>query len=237
MPPARYLKLVLIRHAESQGNRLGVMEGQSSTALTQLGVQQAQRLRTVLRSAPLPTLCQTSPALRALQTAAVLCAPRPGTHWPDPKDSDPKDSDPRAREPSVPLQTVPALQEIHPGIFQGLTWAAAEAQYPDLCQQLYTQLTLVPIPQAESALAARQRAQAWLAACLAQYGAGDTVWVVSHGGLLLHLVAVILGCDRTWQIQIPNTALFEFWLSDPSDLTVDALNPEHWKIKKFNQIP
>ena len=219
-----YLKLLLIRHAESMGNRLGQMEGQRSTALTQQGCQQATRLRASLRRTSAkkgltPTVCYSSPLLRALQTAAILCGPEtPGG-------------------PEIPIQCQPDLQEIYPGIFQGLTWAEAEVRYPDLCQRLCTQLALVTIPKAETARAAQQRSQDWLRNCLHRHGAGETVWVVSHAGLLQHLVAAVLGCDRTWQIQIPHTALFEFWLAFPSDPTVDRLNPEYWKIKQFNQLP
>ncbi|MEO0539976.1 MAG: histidine phosphatase family protein [Cyanobacteria bacterium P01_A01_bin.105] len=213
-----YLTLILIRHAESWGNRWGRMEGHTSTALTRRGCQQARRLRAYLRQQSPPQVCYTSPTLRTAQTAAMLCAPD-------------------AQGQIVSLQTDPALQEIHPGIFQGLTWAEATVHYPHLCQQLCNQLTLVPIPQAESPHDARQRADHWLTHCLRQHQPGETVWGVSHSGILQHLVGAVLGCDRTWQIQIPHTALFEFWLSQPSDLTVDGLNPERWKIKQFNDCP
>ena len=51
------------------------------------------------------------------------------------------------------------------------------------------------------------------------------------------LIGVIMGCDRTWQIPIRHTALFEFWLLGPKPTQTDRHNPEHWKIMKFNETP
>ena len=221
MATDQYLKLLLIRHGQSMGNRVGRMEGQTSSALTALGCQQARRLRQHLyQCSEVPSCCYTSPLLRTVQTAAMFCAPAPDGNGSMP-----------------PIVRDANLQEIHPGILQGLTWAEAMVCHPDLCQQLCTQLTLVPIPGAESPQAARQRAETWLAACLGRHGAGETVWAVSHAGFLQHLVAVVLGCDRTGQITIPHTAVFEFWLAGSSDPDVDGLNPERWKIKQFNIVP
>ncbi|MEO0458721.1 MAG: histidine phosphatase family protein [Cyanobacteria bacterium P01_A01_bin.114] len=217
----RYLKLCLIRHAQSLGNAEARMEGQSSTALSPLGQQQAQQLAQYLaqHGAP-PTHCYSSPLLRARQTAEALIAPYPG----------------------LSVSRLDSLQELHQGIFQGLTWAEATAQYPELCRRLTSTLTYCPVPQAETLTAARQRAQ-HCAAYLTQHPPGNVVWVVSHGGFLQHLIAAILGCDRTWQISLSYTALFEFWLVQaPPQTAVEGavegqtnrFNPECWQVKQFN---
>ena len=226
MPANPHLKLILMRHAESWGNRLGQMEGQQSTALTRHGCDQALQLRQVLHrldaQMSYPTesvpICYTSPLLRALQTAAILCAPS-------------------VEQSALPMTVDTNLQEIHPGIFQGLTWAAAVARYPELCQRLCSQLDLVSIPEAESPVAARRRAAIWLTDCLGRHGPGETVWVVTHAGLLQHLVAEVLGCDRTWQMHISHTSRFEFWLANPGAPLGEHLNPERWQIRRFNQLP
>lgn len=51
------------------------------------------------------------------------------------------------------------------------------------------------------------------------------------------LIGVIMGCDRTWQILIRHTALFEFWLIGPEPTQSSQSNPECWKIMKFNETP
>ena len=86
-------------------------------------------------------------------------------------------------------------------------------------------------------MAARSRAQSWIKHIRQKHRPGDTVWAISHEGFLQHLIAVVLGCDRTWKIPIAHTALFEFWLSEQlliKAAPADRYNPEHWIIQKFN---
>jgi len=229
-----YLKLLLIRHAQSTGNVQKRMEGQSSTSLTALGKQQAQQLAQSILPAPAhqpatswPTHLYSSPLLRAQQTAHPLID--------------------KLRRLDHPFQAVvdSRLQEIHQGVFQGLTWPEAQAQFPDLCAQLMSSLEWQPVPEAESPAAASARSHRWLQHILSTHRFGDTVWAISHAGIMLHLIAEIMGRDRTWQIDIAHTATFEFWLSRPSCPSGDrlsetppsnAFSPEKWILKRFNQV-
>ncbi|MEL6602380.1 MAG: histidine phosphatase family protein [Cyanobacteria bacterium J06614_10] len=236
-----YLKLLLIRHAQSEGNLHGKMEGQTSTALSALGRQQAHRLSQTLlpalpeRAAPSvsgpslsgpslsgpslpPLFIYSSPLQRAVQTAHVLL------------------QDLRAANYPVQWQRADELKEMHPGIFQGLTWAEATSQYSELCSRLLNSLSWHPIPQAESPTVARRRAEAWLAHLLHTHQPGHTVWLISHAGLIQQMVSAILGCDRTWKIPIHHTAIFEFHLASTQwqTLSEDRYNPEYWKLQRFN---
>lgn len=222
-----YLKILLIRHAQSIGNVQGLMEGQSSTDLSVEGYAQAARLSEYLVAQDLPTRCYSSSLLRATQTAQVLIE-RLGR------------VDASDRPKQIRLEKTEALQELHQGIFQGLTWAQAQASYPDICEQLLSSLSWQPIPQAESLVAARIRAKSWVKHVLKQHQLGDVVWAISHEGFLQQLVAVMMGCDRTWQIRIPHTAVFEFWLASThhhnqwQQLEGDRFNPEYWILRRFN---
>lgn len=226
-----YLKILLIRHAQSIGNVQGVMEGQSSTELSTEGYAQAARLGKYLSQQGLPTHCYSSPLLRATQTAQSLL---------DQVELNQVDRDDEGGRHSCHLKQTEALQELHQGIFQGLTWSQAQANYPDICAQLMSSLAWQPIPQAESLVAARARARSWVRHVLKQHQLGDVVWAVSHEGFLQQLVSVMMGCDRTWQIRIPHTALFEFWLASTQDhnqwqqLGGDRFNPEFWVLRRFN---
>ncbi|MEM9906074.1 MAG: histidine phosphatase family protein [Cyanobacteria bacterium P01_D01_bin.44] len=208
-----FLKLLLIRHAQSLGNAEARMEGQSSTPLTPLGQHQAQQLTRYLQNhAEPPSHCYSSPLLRAVQTAKTLIEPYPG----------------------LAISPLDSLQELHQGIFQGLTWAEATARHRDLCRQLTGTLTYRPVPQAEPLAAAWQRAHRCVHN-LRNHQAGDVVWAISHGGFMQHLIAAILGCDRTWKLPIGHTAIFEFWLAlNHENGTESLFNPECWQIKQFN---
>ena len=227
-----YLKLLLIRHAESVGNTQKRLEGQSSTPLTERGIWQAQQLAQSLvpktfsdQPADWPTHIYTSPLRRAKQTVQPIVEAliRADCHFQTVVDSQ--------------------LQEIHQGVFQGLTWLEAQVQFPDLCAQLSSSLEWRPVPGAESPSAARARSHKWLQSTFNRHQSGDTLWIVSHAGIMLHLIAEIMGCDRTWKIAIDHTCAFEFWLSHTPQTSaspksqLDAFNPERWILHRFNQSP
>ncbi len=58
----------------------------------------------------------------------------------------------------------------------------------------------------------------------------------THGGILTHIVAQLLGTDRLWSLDICNTAVFEFsidadrWREDGQART----NMNLWHIVRFN---
>lgn len=209
-----YLKLVLIRHGESVGNTVGRFEGQSSTSLSAKGRWQAAQLATYLGHQPPPNSLYSSPLQRAVETARYL-----------------------ESVTGRPPQLESALQELHQGIFEGLTWAEVTERYPDVCDALVATLDYHPVPGSETLTAAYQRALVWYQTLWRRHSLGDCVWMVSHGGFMQQLIRVILGCDRSWQIPIRHTALFEFWLLSPQPTQLSQLNPEHQKIVKFNETP
>jgi broad specificity phosphatase PhoE len=216
-----YLRLLLIRHAQSLGNLQGQMEGQSSTALSAKGHRQAQQLCDALMQSARPTHLYSSPLLRAIQTTEYLNAALKQT------------SSQHAYRYVTAQMT--SLQEMHQGIFQGLTWPQAQATYPDLCAQLLSSLAWQPVPQAESLADARTRAELWMQHLLSVHQPGDVVWAISHEGFLQQLISVVLGCDRTWKMSIAPTAIFEFWLaSTQAGFTTERFNPEHWILRRFN---
>lgn len=136
----------------------------------------------------------------------------------------------------LPVTYTPDLQELHPGIFQGLTWPQAQSRYPDLCAALESSPEWLPIPGAESLQDARDRATQFIQTLFQHHGNGDRLWVVTHEGLLLHLLAVLLGSDRTWGLSIGHTACFEFWIDRTRWMATDEnrWNPTLWQIRRFN---
>ncbi|MFE4107796.1 histidine phosphatase family protein [Almyronema epifaneia] len=211
-----FLQLLFIRHAQSVANQTQQMEGQADSSLSAMGQAQARQLGSYLQSQSWnPTCIYSSPLKRAWQTAEMLRSFLPA---------------------AIPLIAKTNLQECHQGIFQGLTWTEAQKQYPQLCQQLLSTLDWLPIPQAESPEQVRQRSHVFLNHLFGQHGNGDRLWIVSHSGLLQHLIANLLGSDRSWQIAIAHTSLFEFWIDcDRWDLTDQTrYNTELWQIRRFN---
>ena len=183
------MQLVLIRHAQSTGNVKQVMPGTVDYALTPQGWAQADQLAQHLQQTlAAPTRIYSSPLQRSLHTAQRL-----RQAWPTAD----------ARE-EVHIDA--RLKEIENGIFADLTWPEAQAQFPDLCHRLETTPHWIPIPQAESPLQCRQRAEAFFQDLIETTTAQDRVWVVSHGGLIPYLLSVALGSDRSWGFHCPLAA-------------------------------
>ena len=130
----------------------------------------------------------------------------------------------------------PSLQEWHTGIFQGLTWSEAQARYPDLCAALESRRDWLPIPEAETLDQGRDRARQFIQQLLATHCQTDSLWIVTHGGILPQLVAALLGCDRAWGFPVNNTALFDFELDCDRwpRPDCDRWNTSLWQIHRFN---
>jgi len=210
------MKLLLIRHAESVGNRQQRISGQLDDPLSPHGVLQVQVLAQYLSHSWLPTHVYSSPLSRAMATADLLMA----AHL-------------RLEDPLTVLRAE-ALMEIHNGIFQGLTWGEAEQQHPQLCQQLLNSTEWIPIPDGETWQDCCDRIQNFLHTLYQSHTATDRLWIVTHGGILQYLIAAILGTPIIWSIPIKNTALFEFELNPAPP---DPSCPQQCRILRFNERP
>lgn len=218
------MKILWIRHAESLGNQNLQMQGQLDSLLSDQGQQQAKLLADYLvQSSWPPSHIYSSPLQRAVETAQIL-----QQVW-----------SVLESQNSCPLHYEAELKEIHAGILQGLTWAEAKQQYPELCAKLESTPEWVPIPEAESLQAVSDRAHQFVHHLLAAHQNGDQIWVISHGGLLPYLLAALIGSDRVWGLQIPPTAMFEFELDRDRWLlpSPNTHNTTLWKIHRFNETP
>lgn len=240
------LKLLFIRHGESTGNRDQRMTSHLEDELTLTGQQQCQSLGHRLHQQGWrPSHIYTSPLYRAVESLAYLCQP---WEWPLPSELPHIPTilkDALSPDQVVPLTLPPtdlpviavaeALQEFQAGILTGLTWTEAKQHYPVLCQSLETSREWVAIPEAETPLQGQQRARRFIQQLLTQHRNGDAVWIITHHWILEHLIAVLMGCDRTWQMPIANTALFEFWIDcdrwSQAGMTLGI--SDHWQIKRF----
>jgi broad specificity phosphatase PhoE len=226
------MKIIWIRHAESIGNQNLQMQGQLDFALSTQGEQQANLLADYLvRTSWPPSHIYSSPLQRAAETTQILLQA-----WATETNHC---NSPVGRLCQRPPSYRAELQEIHNGILQGLTWAEAKRQYPQLCDKLESTPEWVAIPEAESLQEVSDRAHQFVRYLLEAHQNSDRIWVVTHGGLPPYLLAALMGSDRAWGLQIPPTALFEFeldrdrWLLPPPN----THNTTLWKIVRFNETP
>lgn len=238
------LKLLFIRHAQSTGNQQRRMQGQGDFELSAEGKAQAERLaRRLVSESWHPSCIYSSPLKRAAQTAEILMAhivakPLPATvsDLVDDEIDAPIEVVTPSDRANAAIEYAAELQEFQNGIFQGLTWAEAKIRYPDLCNTLEASSDWIQIPGAESLKAARTRAHQFIQTLLERHSNGQQIWIVTHSWILQHLIAELLGCDRSWRIHARNTAIFEFWIDRSRWQRTDQnrFNTDLWQIRRFN---
>jgi broad specificity phosphatase PhoE len=180
MPPERIL---LIRHGETDWNAEERWQGFAPTELNALGRQQAAALAEYLAQRPISAI-YSSDLPRTWQTAMPL-----------------------ARALGLEPQPDPRWREINLGVFQGLTHAEMEQQYPDEIIARKADLWGYTYPQGESRRDLGSRALAAWEHVLAN-SAGQEVAVISHGGTIRTLLWLLFGeQDERLHAPITNTSI------------------------------
>ncbi len=112
----------------------------------------------------------------------------------------------------VPLRLEPLLVEVSFGVAQGTPKAELDSRFPGALETLRNGGDLAGlVPRAESRREAARRASIVIDSLLARHN-DETVLVVTHGALLLHLVSGLLGipAGRRLTANIPNTSISTF---------------------------
>ncbi len=170
--------LSIIRHGETEWNRLRRIQGQGNSVLTDAGLRQAEAVARRIRQLA-PGRLVSSDLGRTIQTA-----------------------EPIAMATGLTLETDTGLRERLFGVFEGLTPAEIEGRYPEEHARWQARDPAFTIPGGESLLALRQRVGATLDR-IASQSTADVV-IVTHGGVLDAIYRIALGLSmhapRTWKL-------------------------------------
>ena len=174
------MRLLLIRHAESTGNRQGRLQGRADFPLTERGRRQAQELAAVLSRLPVAAVC-SSPIRRALHTAEAIAGPL-----------------------GLKVEAQAALQEYDFGELSSLTWPEIRERRPHLIEQLLSDSADFPhYPGEEGREAFRERVCGALWAIADRHAGEEAVAVVTHAGPIAVFLLDVL--QRGYQRPIPFT--------------------------------
>ena len=175
------VEITLVRHGESEANRVGRWQGQGDSPLSERGRAQAAALAGRLDAARYE-LVLSSDLSRALETAAAL---------------------------GVRPERAPQFREIHVGGWEGLTAGEVLERFPDQIAAL-KRGEAVKIGGGESWAELDVRVDAALAALRARLPLGSSAIVFAHGGVIASALAGQLGLrggDRRALGRVANTAV------------------------------
>lgn len=180
------MRLVIVRHGQSTANAENRWQGQMDFDLSSEGRKQAESLGARFVSEGFrPKFVYSSPLKRAVHTAEISL-------------------------PDKRVFEIDDLKETGIGIFEGLTMEEARERHAGIAADFERSRNFGVVPEAESRYELRKRAETVVDFLVKGHHEVDEIAVFTHSGLMMFLVAVIMGTDRVWSLQIPNTSLFDF---------------------------
>lgn len=186
-------RLILIRHGESEDNVAGRVAGWTDSKLTALGNEQARSMARHVAETYRPSALYASPLTRARQTA-----------------------DPLAARLGLAITFLDSLRELHFGAAEGLTVPEIQVRFPAEWQRGADEDNVeFSFPGGETRVRFYERVRQAFAG-LVDHHPGETIAVISHGGVLSSFLAdVVDGNPQRWRnFYKDNCALSELVAED-----------------------
>jgi len=171
--------ILLVRHGQTEWNRIERFRGRVDIELNSSGLIQAQKTALRIQRHWQPELIFSSPLKRAMQTAHAI-----------------------VELTNVQVDPTPDLVDIDYGEWQGLTPEETRLKWPDQLDTWYKHPERVLIPGGENPLEVQFRAVSTIAAAIKTYP-NSTIIVVSHTVVnrLILLGILGIGIEHFWQIR------------------------------------
>ncbi|MBI2863812.1 MAG: histidine phosphatase family protein [Chloroflexi bacterium] len=178
-------EIVLIRHGQTEWNRVERFRGRVDIPLNATGVAQAAAVASRIARQFRPAAIYSGPLSRTVRTA-----------------------EPVAEATGLTVQILQGLIDIDCGGWHRLTPEEAEASYPEEYALWLSKPQLAHIPGGETLDAVRARAMAALEE-VAEAHRGQTIVLVSHKVVCKVLLCAVLGLDNShfWNIEQDNGAM------------------------------
>lgn len=179
------MRLIIVRHGESEWNRIGRYQGQQDAPLSELGALQAEALAGRLQREPLDAIF-ASTLQRAARTAQAIAR----------------------HHPSVPFSYEPALLEICHGDWEGLMAEDVIERYGAGLLEWRSHPTRAQMPNGESFSNILKRVLDFKDRLCAEF-ANRNVLISTHDVVVKILVADALGMnmDRINRIWVTNASI------------------------------
>jgi broad specificity phosphatase PhoE len=193
--------IVLVRHGQTEWNRVERFRGRADVPLNETGLAQAEATGRRVASEYKPISVYSSPLSRAVKTAEAI-----------------------AKHFSLPVQVHPGIADIDYGRWQGLTPDEVKGRWPEILHAWYNAPHTARIPGGETLDDLRMRGMTAVNE-LAAHHAGQTIVLVGHTVInrVILLGVLGLGNDRFWRLQQDTCAINAFTVEN-GEFTLSSLN-------------
>lgn len=187
------VRVVFVRHAETEWNRAGRYQGCIDTHLSQVGRDQASALAERLRDTEFAAIYSSHMA-RSVETAEFIAQPR-----------------------GLPLLQERAFAEVCHGKWEGLTVEEVEERFPELVAIRRRTPEHAVAPEGESLFQVRTRALHAFAELLRRHE-GESLLLVGHDAptKMILLDALGLGPESFWKLRFTSTGVSEIIADGPA---------------------
>ena len=196
------MRIFLVRHGETDWNRIGRFQGRSDVPLNDNGRKQAGALASALKDEPLAAI-YTSPLIRTVETAEQI----------------------KAFHPNVSLFKEAGLMEMDLGDFEGMEAKSWAEKYPDLRKAWQEAPSSVKLPGGESLKDVQVRAINTLERITKPHAAESAVLICSHNFVIRSILCSALNIclDRFREVQ-QDTAAISILCKQGDRIQVEKIN-------------
>lgn len=183
-------RLIMVRHGQTEWNRLGRYQGQSDIELNETGLRQAQQAAKRLAREKINAI-YCSDLKRARQTAEIIASKHNLTDT---------------------IRESPLLREMNFGDYEGLTFDQIDPKFQFIFSADPSWRSAGPnvrSPNGESIADLAARVKQFTREMLSKHAPDETIIIAAHGGPLQVLICHLLeiGLDHWWQIRLSGASI------------------------------
>lgn len=194
--------LYIVRHGETDWNKMGKYQGITDIPLNENGLNQAKACANALKDVTFDRIL-SSDLSRALVTAETIRGDR-----------------------TTSIKVDKRLRELNFGDWEAMLFSDIEARWPGLIDEMYLRPHLVKVPNGESFKDLQDRAWAGLEEFLNFNDEEETLLIACHGGTIRTLLCKLLdiSISHCWNFSQGNTAINRIFYNGMGEYDHNILN-------------
>lgn len=194
--------LYIVRHGETEWNKIGRYQGITNVPLNENGIAQAKACGNALKDIHFDRIL-SSDLSRALVTAETIRGNR-----------------------QLEIKTDERLREINFGDWEKLLFTEIEERWPGLIDQMYRRPDIVKVPNGESFQEVQDRAWSAVSDFLNVNNEDETILITCHGGTIRTILCKLLdiSISHCWNFSQGNTAINRVFYNGMGESDHNILN-------------